>query len=329
MPLRTALELVLEEYKAATSTDFKGNPVAAFLREDLPEAVRWALNTALGDTADDYLVKGSSGAGNWVKCPWCAILDPVITDSAERGFYPVYLFREDFSGVYLSLNQGVTDIREQYKAARKEALRSRAVDFRNRLGKAELQGTVPDIDLRPTATSSFSADYEAGNIAGFYYAANALPSNEQLVADLVNMVGKYELLISSTSTTAGTVLEPEEQDNILIEDHSAFRLHRAIERNPRIAKKVKDVHGFKCEACGFSFAENYPGIEKSLYIEAHHLVPVAELKGKKVSRNPKSDFAVLCANCHRMIHRYPEPWDLAGFKMTLAANQMSLKFGGT
>jgi 5-methylcytosine-specific restriction protein A len=324
MPLRTALELVLQEYKAATSTDFKKNPVAAFLREDLPETVRGVLSNAFGEAADDYLVKGSPGAGNWVKCPWCAILDPVITDSAERGFYPVYLFREDFTGVYLSLNQGVTDVREQYKAAGKKALKSRAVDFRNRLGKDELEGTLPDIDLRPASTGNFSADYQAGNIAGFLYAADALPSNELLVADLVKMLGKYELLISSTANMVGTALEPEEQDNALIEDHSAFRLHRAIERNPRIAKKVKEVHGFNCQACGFSFPETYPGIEKSLYIEAHHLVPVAELKGKKVSRNPKTDFAVLCANCHRMIHRYPEPWDLAGFKTTLKLNSSAV-----
>ncbi|PYV67290.1 MAG: hypothetical protein DMG96_39745 [Acidobacteria bacterium] len=32
------------------------------------------------------------------------MFDPLVTDSAERGYYPVYLFREDFSGLYFSLN---------------------------------------------------------------------------------------------------------------------------------------------------------------------------------------------------------------------------------
>ncbi len=319
MPLRTALALVLEEYKAATATTYKGNPVAGFLRQELPETVRWAIANSIPERADDFLVKGSSGAGQWASCPWCVVLDPIITESPERGFYPVYLFREDFSGVYLSLNQGVTDIREQYKAARKDALRSRASDFRSRLGKAEIEGMLTGIDLRPANKSGFSADYEEGNIVAFFYPADGLPSNETLVADLAKMIGKYDLLISSTAAGLGTTLEPEEQDNALIEDHTAFRLHRAIERNPRIASKVKEVHGFGCEACGFSFPETYPGIGNSLYIEAHHLVPVSELKGKKVSRNPKTDFAVLCANCHRMIHRYPEPWNVAGFKMTMRA----------
>lgn len=319
MPLRTALDLVLGEYAAATKTDFKGNPVAAFLRDDLPEAVRTVLGNVLADSVDDYIVKGSSGAGRWVHCPWCAILDSVVTDSPERGFYPVFLFREDFSGVYLSLNQGVTDIREQYKAARKDALKSRALDFRIRLGIAEVDGFSVNIDLRSRSTASLAADYEAGNIIALFYPADALPSNEVLVADLARMLSKYQMLVYSTAAMLGSSLEPEEQDNVLIEDHTAFRMHRAIERNQQVAKKVKEAHGYECEACGFSFPESYPGIERSRYIEAHHLLPVHELKGQRVTRNPKTDFAVLCANCHRMIHRYPNPSDLAGFKATLKA----------
>jgi HNH endonuclease len=38
-------------------------------------------------------------------------------------------------------------------------------------------------------------------------------------------------------------------------------------------------------------------------IEAHHLIPLSQLKGKRVALDPKNDVAVLCANCHRMVHR--------------------------
>ena len=58
--------------------------------------------------------------------PMGSIFDPVVTESAERPYYPVYLFREDFTGLYLSLNQGVTGVREQYKSRVKEALRARS-----------------------------------------------------------------------------------------------------------------------------------------------------------------------------------------------------------
>jgi 5-methylcytosine-specific restriction enzyme A len=37
------------------------------------------------------------------------------------------------------------------------------------------------------------------------------------------------------------------------------------------------------------------------YIEVHHMIPISE-KGKR-STDPKTDLTVVCANCHRMIHR--------------------------
>jgi 5-methylcytosine-specific restriction enzyme A len=50
-------------------------------------------------------------------------------------------------------------------------------------------------------------------------------------------------------------------------------------------------------------------------IEAHHLQPIASLEeGVPIKYDVASDFAVLCANCHRMIHRTPDPSDLAAFK---------------
>jgi hypothetical protein len=36
-----------------------------------------------------------------------------------------------------------------------------------------------------------------------------------------------------------------------------------------------------------------------------------------MKRDPKTDFAVLYANCHRMIHRFCSPWDLEGFRKSL------------
>ena len=41
------------------------------------------------------------------------------------------------------------------------------------------------------------------------------------------------------------------------------------------------------------------------FIECHHKVPVSELKPG--AKTKLSDLAVLCANCHRMLHRR-RPW---------------------
>jgi 5-methylcytosine-specific restriction enzyme A len=211
----------------------------------------------------------------------------------------------------------VTDVREQYKARVKEALKTRAADFRTRLGKDTGPFTNDPIDLRPASSASYSADYEASNIVAKFYLADNVPDEHGLREDVEAMLGLYGALTYSVGENTASGVEPEEQDNDFIENFAASRLHRRIERNPSLAKKMKEIHGYKCEACGFDFESHYPGIRKNKFIEAHHLVPVSDLKGKKISRSPKTDFAVLCPNCHRMIHRYPEPWDLLGFRKTL------------
>jgi 5-methylcytosine-specific restriction protein A len=194
MALREAIQRVLTEYPTARTKDFAGNEVADFLRRGYPEALRSIIAGFSDLDGTDYLVQGSAGQGQWVRCPWVAIFDPVVTDSAERGYYPVYLFREDFSGVYFSLNQGVTDVREQYKARVKDALRTRAADYRTRMGKDILPFSSEDIDLRPSAPTNYSADYEAGNIVAKFYAAESIPDEKSLCSRHAQAVRNSGLL---------------------------------------------------------------------------------------------------------------------------------------
>ena len=59
----------------------------------------------------------SIGQGNWAKVPWLAFLDARETDSTQRGVYPAYLFRQDGSGFYLVLAQGVTEPKRELGTA--------------------------------------------------------------------------------------------------------------------------------------------------------------------------------------------------------------------
>jgi predicted HNH restriction endonuclease len=79
--------------------------------------------------------------------------------------------------------------------------------------------------------------------------------------------------------------------------------HLASERKPAIrARKVEDVLGkglpLSCEACGFDFGLCYPGIGDG-FCEVHHKIWLAD--GERDTQ--LADLAILCANCHRMIHR--------------------------
>ena len=87
------------------------------------------------------------------------------------------------------------------------------------------------------------------------------------------------------------------------------RLHRYRERNRKLVERRKDrvlkkTGKLACEACGFDFAETY-GQRGQRYIEAHHTKPVSTLA--EDSKTKAEDLALLCANCHRMVHS-AQPW---------------------
>ncbi len=112
--LTLSLEVVQGGAKRSKSTSripparyepFEGHNLAEFLRRGFPDVLRTLIKELSAANGSDYIVKGSAGQGEWVFCPWVAVFVPIVTDSAERGFYPVYLFRKDFTGLYLTLNQ--------------------------------------------------------------------------------------------------------------------------------------------------------------------------------------------------------------------------------
>jgi 5-methylcytosine-specific restriction protein A len=232
MLLAEAFTRILNEYPRAMSETYKGHGVADFLRKDIPDLVR-----RVGEIPAEFEVEGSPGKGQWNRCPWVAILDPLITDTAQKGYYVVYLFREDFSGFYLSLNQGVTDLRRIYKSGAKDALRARASDFRARLPKERGPLSIVEIDLRSSTSANFSSDYEAGNILSVFYSSSQVLSESSLVEDLRRVFDLYNQLSDTESVPVGTIgAEDDEQDNPFIEDYALFRLHKRIERNASLSK---------------------------------------------------------------------------------------------
>jgi 5-methylcytosine-specific restriction protein A len=83
------------------------------------------------------------------------------------------------------------------------------------------------------------------------------------------------------------------------------RLHRVRERNAKLAKRKKD-HVFKqtgalrCEACQFDFVVRY-GQDARNCIECHHIMPLSQLP--EHTKTTLDDLALVCANCHRVIHK--------------------------
>ncbi|WP_411573808.1 HNH endonuclease [Streptomyces fradiae] len=91
-----------------------------------------------------------------------------------------------------------------------------------------------------------------------------------------------------------------------------MRRHHARERSKSLRKKkiasvLQRGGRLECEACGFDFETVY-GDRGAGYIECHHVLPL-HMAGE--GRTKLSDLALICANCHRMIHRRA-PWPTPG-----------------
>lgn len=92
-----------------------------------------------------------------------------------------------------------------------------------------------------------------------------------------------------------------ELENEFFEGVKKSRLSNFYERNPKLRLAAIKVHGLACKICGFNFSDSY-GDHGMGFIEVHHLKPVSTLNTPtKVC--PENDMIVVCANCHRMLHR--------------------------
>jgi hypothetical protein len=89
-----------------------------------------------------------------------------------------------------------------------------------------------------------------------------------------------------------------------VEGKRAKREISFFARNPRLVRDAKDRYGAKCMACTFQYDRRYPEIGDG-YIEVHHLDPLSERSSTKANQRLTNleQVSVLCANCHRMIHR--------------------------
>ncbi len=108
-------------------------------------------------------------------------------------------------------------------------------------------------------------------------------------------------VISETMCASDIKIETAVEYPVTIEGQRQIVFTTKYERKPKLRKQAIQIHGTSCMACGFDFKKNYGDWGKG-YIEVHHLKPLSTI-AEEVEVNPETDLVVLCANCHRMIHR--------------------------
>ena len=106
--------------------------------------------------------------------------------------------------------------------------------------------------------------------------------------------------VESTLTVSDSAFD----ELLLIEGNPTLRSHFVRERKPELvrAKKraVLSATGrLACEACTFCFSDMFGDLGEN-FCEVHHKESLASSGARKVGI---ADLAVLCSNCHQMIHR--------------------------
>ncbi|MEZ4383830.1 MAG: HNH endonuclease [Nannocystaceae bacterium] len=96
-----------------------------------------------------------------------------------------------------------------------------------------------------------------------------------------------------------------DEDRAYPEGGVFYRLHVSRERNRALVREKKNsVANLVCEVCGFDFAAVY-GDDARGFIECHHKLSLASYGDRRTTR--LEDLALVCANCHRVLHRPPHP----------------------
>ncbi len=117
-------------------------------------------------------------------------------------------------------------------------------------------------------------------------------------------------IVAAVNDGDSTAVSADDDQFVVAEEGDLLTsLHKRRERSRSLVEKKKALalaeHGkIVCEACGFDFEAVY-GVRGQGFIEAHHTRPVHTLRPK--SKTKLVDLALLCANCHRMVHS-KRPW---------------------
>lgn len=163
-----------------------------------------------------YKVKGSVGAGSWADVPWIGVFDKRVTMSAQRGVYIVYLLNKTTKELFLTLNQGVTDVVTTSNSKAADNLQNRAQSIRSKIG------SFPG--LESSLNGSGSKAYDAGCIYYIKYMLDSLPEDEKLYSDLNKFIEAYKAYYDKVFLTS------EENDVQVEEGEGELQVGQQIEK---------------------------------------------------------------------------------------------------
>ncbi|WP_158271314.1 MrcB family domain-containing protein [Nocardia sp. MDA0666] len=198
--------LKLQTIHSAALSDSPMRRRSQVVEHDIPDVIRpWVTGSF-----PRWSTEGSGGKGSASEVPWSRVFQPDRSPRATVGWYLVYLFNAKGTAVYLSLMQGTTT----WSTAIRDFVFRDTADLHRRVAWArsalERAGSEPDgfTDISALGKQRLARGYMAGNVHAIEYAANAMPPDDKLRADLISM---GELLAKVYAEEAATAYLPGDE----------------------------------------------------------------------------------------------------------------------
>jgi 5-methylcytosine-specific restriction protein A len=169
-----------------------------------------------------------------------------------------------------------------------------------------------------------------GNFLGIdpIYHQPGLSRNNQLQeAVWADFIDQPELpILTAQSIEAASSSHNATEPGVMLDDEDVFpegllltREHLFLERSraavsAKIDAVMDEAGRLACEVFGFDFLSIYGEMGWG-FSECHHIVPLSEVAHQRKTR--LTDLAIVCANCHRMLHRVRPVMSIASLRCLL------------
>lgn len=175
-------------------------------------------------------------------------------------------------------------------------LEGRASDFRNPAGVERKTGDL--VSCLPGHRRTNGNRHDVNVVEAFQLRPEELRQEARTI----------EAALREWGDSPHSIADPDLLADGADEGRAVLRAHLRRERSAALRRrKIADARqrgrAIACEACGFDFLATY-GERGADYIECHHRTPL-HVSGPVQTR--LMDLALICSNCHRMVHR-TTPW---------------------
>ncbi|HRB71904.1 MAG TPA: HNH endonuclease [Flavobacterium sp.] len=209
------------------------------------------------------------------------------------------LYFDQNSGSFISDNPKIIALSKTLNKLPIHPKEVKAESFRNPNGVAMKLSNFTAID--PSKTTKGLESYSKLDEKTFFEFCDKLDELKRISSIIEHSLGEIEIFNELNK------IEDEDSEiiNEAFEGEIVYKLHKSRERNSKLIeskkKEVLKMTGkLECEVCSFDFYKTYGEIGKG-FIECHH---IKQLSTYQVSQKTKSDdLALVCSNCHRMLHR--------------------------